>query len=72
MSGDEESKRVQQRNAKDDRFCKIKFDEEAKNLFIERGVKLSEFDNDFEDDEVDDSDQNRNGFYPPITGTVQH
>ena len=34
MSGDDESKRAQLRNAKDDRFCKVKFDEEAGTLTI--------------------------------------
>ena len=56
MSGDGESKRAQQRSAKDDRFCKIKYDEEARLLFIEPGIGFNELDDDFEDDEDEDSE----------------
>ena len=52
MSGDDESKRAQLRNAKDDRFCKI--NEEAGTLVIVPGTGPDGFD-DFEDDEYEDS-----------------
>ena len=46
---------AQQRNAKDDKFCKIKIDEEAYTLFFISGEELDGFDEDFEDDECEDS-----------------
>lgn len=56
MTGDNASKRVQLRNAKDDRFCKIKIDEEAGTLVIVPGTGPDDFD-DFEDDECEDSSE---------------
>ena len=58
MSGEDESKRVQVRNAKDDRFCKIKIDDEAATLVIvpgETDSHDSDVSNDFDDD--DDTDE---------------
>ena len=56
MSGDEDNKRAQQRNAEDDKFCEIKIDEEAYTLFVISGEELDGFDEDFEDYECEDSD----------------
>ena len=44
MSGDDESKRAQLRNAKDDRFCKVKLDEEAGTLVTVPGTGPDDFD----------------------------
>ena len=58
MSGEDESKRVQVRNAKDDRFCKIKIDDEAATLVIvpgETDSHDSDVSNDFDYD--DDTDE---------------
>ncbi len=54
MSDDNESKRAQLRNANDDKFCKIKIDEEAGTLVIVPGTGPDDLD-DFEDDEYEDS-----------------
>ena len=54
MSGDDESKPVQLRNAKDDRFRKIKTNEEAGTLALVLGTGPDDFD-DFDDDQCEDS-----------------
>ena len=54
MSGDDESKPAQLKNTKDNRFCKIKIDDEAGTLALVPGTGPDDFD-DFEDNKCEDS-----------------